>query len=72
MKILLDKGLLHGECKTIYGNTIEEQLKNIPNKPKSDQKIIRPFDDPVAKEGHLVILKGNLAQEVRIIIKKIY
>lgn len=65
MKILLDKGLLHGDCKTIYGKSIEEQLKEIPNKPKSGQNIIKPYEDPVAKEGHLVILKGNLAKEVR-------
>jgi dihydroxy-acid dehydratase len=62
MKMLWHKGLLHGECMTVTGHTLAENLANVKPYP-SDQQIIRPFDDPIKKEGHLVILYGNLASE---------
>jgi dihydroxy-acid dehydratase len=63
LKILLANGLLHGDCMTITGKTIAEELKNIPSQPRKDQDVIRPFDKPLYKQGHLAILKGNLATE---------
>ena len=63
LKILLANGLLHGDCMTITGRTIAEELKNIPAQPRKDQDVIRPFDNPIYKQGHLAILKGNLATE---------
>lgn len=62
MKRLLDKGLLHGDCLTVTGKTIAENLKGVKDYPKG-QDVIRPFEDPVKPEGHLVILYGNLASE---------
>jgi dihydroxy-acid dehydratase len=61
MKILLDAGLLHGDCVTITGKTLAEELKDIPSEPRADQKVIFPIDKALYKEGHLAILKGNLA-----------
>ena len=63
MKILLNAGLIHGECKNIEGKTITELLKDIPDKPPNNQKVIRTIDNPLYKKGHLAILKGNLAIE---------
>ena len=63
MKMLLVHGLLHGDCLTITGQTISELLKDVPNEPSKDQNVIHPFDKPLYKEGHLIILKGNLATE---------
>jgi dihydroxy-acid dehydratase len=63
MKMLLVNGLLHGDCMTVTGQTIAEVLKDVPNEPRADQNVIHPFDKPLYKEGHLVILKGNLATE---------
>jgi dihydroxy-acid dehydratase len=63
LKILLANGLLHGDCMTITGKTIAEELKNIPSQPRKDQDVIRPFDKALYKQGHLAILKGNLATE---------
>ncbi len=63
MKILLDGGLLHGECMTITGKTIVEVLKDIPSVPRADQKVIRTLDNPLYKQGHLAILKGNISPE---------
>ena len=63
MKILLDGGLLHGDCMTISGQTIAEVLKNIPSKPRADQKVIRTLDNPIYPHGHLAILKGNISPE---------
>jgi dihydroxy-acid dehydratase len=63
MKILLDAGLLHGDCITINGKTIAENLKDIPSQPRADQDVIRPIDRPMYAEGHLAILKGNLSPE---------
>ena len=63
MKILLNAGLLHGDCMTITGKTLAEELKNVPDAPAAGQDVIRPIDKPLYKEGHLAILKGNLATE---------
>ena len=63
MKILLHRGLLHGDAMTITGQTIADSLKDIPNEPSSDQRVIRQWSEPVYEEGHLAILKGNLSEE---------
>jgi dihydroxy-acid dehydratase len=63
LKILLKNGVLHGECMTIHGKTMAEMLKDVPDEPRSDQQVIRPWSKPLYKEGHLAILKGNLAPE---------
>jgi len=63
MKMLLNRGLLHGDCLTITGKTIAETLADIPDEPRPDQDVIRPFDKPLYQQGHLAILKGNLATE---------
>ena len=63
LKILLKNGVLHGECMTIHGKTMAEMLKDVPDQPRSDQQVIRPWSDPMYKQGHLAILKGNLATE---------
>jgi len=63
MKILLDAGLLHGDCITITGQTIAEVLKDVPSVPRADQKVIRTMDNPMYKQGHLAILKGNISPE---------
>jgi dihydroxy-acid dehydratase len=62
MKMLLDEGLLHGGCMTVTGKTVAENLKRVKPYPK-DQDIIRSFKDPIKKDSHLVILRGNLAPE---------
>jgi dihydroxy-acid dehydratase len=63
MKMLLHQGLLHGDALTISGQTVAELLADIPTEPRADQDVIRPFDRPMYTEGHLGILKGNLATE---------
>jgi dihydroxy-acid dehydratase len=63
MKLLLDGGLLHGDCITITGKTIAETLKDVPSVPRADQKVIRTLDNPLYKQGHLAILKGNISPE---------
>jgi dihydroxy-acid dehydratase len=63
MKMLLAHGLLHGDALTITGETIEQALANVPDKPNANQDVIRPLDNPVYSEGHLAILHGNLASE---------
>ncbi len=63
MKILLDGGLLHGDCITITGKTIAEALKEVPSTPRLDQKVIRTLDNPLYPQGHLAILKGNISPE---------
>ena len=63
MKILLNAGLLHGDCKNIEGKTLSESLKDIPDEPPSGQNVIRKINNPLYKQGHLAILKGNLALE---------
>jgi dihydroxy-acid dehydratase len=62
MKMLLDKGLLHGDCITVTGKTVRENLANVKPYP-TGQQIIRSFDNPIKKESHLVILYGNLAAQ---------
>ncbi|WP_338638435.1 dihydroxy-acid dehydratase [Burkholderia pyrrocinia] len=63
LKILLDAGLLHGDCMTITGRTIADELKDVPSVPRADQDVIFPIDRALYKEGHLAILKGNLAED---------
>ena len=63
MKILLKAGLLHGDCMTITGQTLEQVLKDIPDAPRADQDVIRTIDNPMYEQGHLAILKGNLSPE---------
>ncbi|WP_186071040.1 dihydroxy-acid dehydratase [Burkholderia gladioli] len=63
MKILLDAGLLHGECLTITGQTVAETLREVPSVPRADQQVIFPIDQALYREGHLAILKGNLAED---------
>jgi dihydroxy-acid dehydratase len=63
MKMLLVHGLLHGDCMTISGETIAEILRDVPEKPRADQDIIRQWDHPMYAQGHLAILKGNLSPE---------
>jgi dihydroxy-acid dehydratase len=63
LKLLLDHGLLHGDCITITGRTMADELANVPSEPRSNQEVIRPFANPVYAQGHLAILKGNLAPE---------
>lgn len=63
MKMLLAHGLIHGDAPTITGQTIAELLKDVPDQPRPDQDVIRPWDNPMYVEGHLAILKGNLATE---------
>ncbi len=63
MKILLANGALHGGEMTITGQTIAEVLKDVPDEPRKDQNVIRPWNDPIYAQGHLAILKGNLAEE---------
>ena len=63
MKMLLNAGLLHGDCLTATGKTIAENLKDVPGQPREDQDVILPLDHPKYTEGHLVILKGNLCEE---------
>ncbi len=63
MKILLTAGLLHGDCITITGKTIAEVLQDVPAVPRADQDVIRPLSHPMYEQGHLAILKGNLAPE---------
>jgi len=63
MKMLLNHGLLHGDCLTITGETIAERLQGIPDHPSPEQDVIRPWDQPMYTSGHLAILRGNLASE---------
>ena len=63
MKMLLANGRLHGDELTITGRTIAEVLEDVPSEPRSDQDVIRPWDDPMYAHGHLAILKGNLSRE---------
>ena len=62
MKTLLEAGLLHGHCLTVTGKTLAENLANVAPYP-TDQQVIRPMTNPVKKDSHLVILRGNLAPE---------
>ena len=59
MKMLLKAGLLHGDCMTITGKTVAENLADVPDAPRADQDVIRPIDKPMYAEGHLAILQGQ-------------
>src|SRR5580765_4353251 len=61
LKMLLVNGVLHGDCMTIHGKTIVEMLSSVPAEPRQDQDVIRPWSNPVYKQGHLAILRGNLS-----------
>ncbi|HET7548346.1 MAG TPA: dihydroxy-acid dehydratase [Usitatibacter sp.] len=63
MKMLLAHGLIHGDCMTITGKTVAENLKDVPEAPAKDQDVIRQWENPMYKQGHLAILRGNLAPE---------
>ena len=63
LKMLLAHGLLHGDCLTVTGRTMAEELAAIPDAPRQDQDVIRQWDNPMYAHGHLAILKGNLAPE---------
>ncbi len=63
MKLLLDAGLIHGDCMTITGKTVAENLADVPSVPPVGQEVIRPLSAPMYDEGHLAILKGNLSPE---------
>ncbi len=60
MKMLVDEGLMHGDCLTVTGKTMKQNLKDAKPYPKK-QDVIRPFSNPIKKDGHLVVLYGNLA-----------
>jgi dihydroxy-acid dehydratase len=62
MKTLLDAGLLHGDCLTVTGATLAENLRDVAAYPR-EQRIVRPLSDPIKKNSHLVVLYGNLAPE---------
>ena len=62
MKRLLDAGLLHGDCITVTGKTVAQNLRGVKDYPKN-QEVVRPMSDPIKKTGHLVILRGNLAED---------
>lgn len=63
MKMLLKAGLLHGDCMTVTGRTVAENLADVPDEPPAGQEVILSFDRPKTKQGHLAILRGNLAPE---------
>ena len=63
MKILLNAGLLHGDCLTITGQTVAQTLAQVPDAPPAGQDVIRPIAQPLYAQGHLAILKGNLSPE---------
>jgi dihydroxy-acid dehydratase len=63
MKMLLAHGVLHGECMTITGQTVAEALRHVPPVPHAGQEVIRPWARPLYPQGHLAILRGNLAEE---------
>ncbi len=62
LKLLLNAGLLHGDCLTITGRTIADELSAVPDEPSADQEVIRSLAEPLYREGHLAILTGNLAE----------
>ena len=63
MKTLMAAGLLHGDCITITGKTVAENLAGLPDAPRADQAVIRPIGNPMYAQGHLAILRGNLSPE---------
>jgi dihydroxy-acid dehydratase len=63
MKLLLEAGLLHGDCMTVTGKTLAESLAGVPSTAPADQDVVRPLDKPIYRQGHLAILRGNLAPD---------
>jgi len=63
LKILLEHDLIHGDCVTITGKTMADMLENVPSQPRTDQKVIRPWGNPIHAQGHLAVLRGNLSPE---------
>ncbi|MCC6310744.1 MAG: dihydroxy-acid dehydratase [Trueperaceae bacterium] len=63
MRMLLDNGLLHGDCITCTGRTVAENLASVPSQPPAGQDVIHPFHKPLYEHGHLNVLRGNLAPE---------
>ena len=63
MKLLLAHGVLHGDAVTVRGETIDEVLRDLRDEPRDDQEVIRPWSRPLYPQGHLTILRGNLATE---------
>ncbi len=63
LKLLLNHGVLHGDCMTITGRTIAQEIANVADEPRSDQEVIKPWREALYPQGHLAILKGNLAPE---------
>jgi dihydroxy-acid dehydratase len=63
LRLLLDHGVLHGDCITITGRTMAQELAGVTAEPRADQEVIRPWSKPMYPQGHLAILKGNLAPE---------
>ena len=63
MKILLEHGVLHGDALTVTGHTVAENLAGLPAEPRDDQEVIRPWSRPLYRQGHLAVLRGNLAPE---------
>ena len=63
MKMLLAHGVLHGNALTITGETVSEVLRDVPAEPRQNQEVIRPWERPLYPQGHLAILRGNLAPE---------
>ncbi|MBA3495939.1 MAG: dihydroxy-acid dehydratase, partial [Gemmatimonadales bacterium] len=63
MRMLLAHGVLHGDALTITGDTIAEALRDVPTEPRADQDVIRPWSRPLYAQGHLAVLRGNLAPE---------
>ncbi|MFN5327884.1 MAG: dihydroxy-acid dehydratase [Planctomycetota bacterium] len=63
LRALLDQGLLHGDCITVTGKTLAENLANVPSVYSKPQDVIHPFDKPMHASGHIVILHGNIAPE---------
>ncbi|HTD05404.1 dihydroxy-acid dehydratase [Undibacterium sp.] len=63
MKLLLNAGLLHGDCLTITGKTMAEELAHVPDVPRAEQDVIHTIEQALYKQGHLAILKGNLSPE---------
>ena len=63
MKMLLGAGLLHGDCLTVTGKTVAENLGGVSPAPATGQDVVQPLDRPIYAEGHLAILRGNLAPE---------
>lgn len=63
LKALLEKGMLHGDCPTVTGKTLAENLADVPSVYAKEQKVVRPFSNPMSEHGHIAILRGNLAPE---------